>query len=60
MKIDMDEIFKKNRQDVHLVHMNININNMDMLNKNKTKSPKQETIEYYKLFKNEEGTYEIV
>ena len=28
---------------------------MDMLNKNKIKSPKQETIEFYKLFKNEEG-----
>ena len=32
---------------------------MDMLNKNKIKSPKQETIEFYKLFKNEEGKYEI-
>ena len=33
---------------------------MDMLNKNKIKSPKQETIEFYKLFKNEEGKYEII
>ena len=33
---------------------------MDMLNKNKTKSPKQETIEFYKLFKNEEGKYELI
>ena len=33
---------------------------MDMLNKNKIKSPKQETIEFYKLFKNEEGKYETI
>ena len=33
---------------------------MDMLNKNKIKSPKQETIEFYKLFKNEEGKYELI
>ena len=33
---------------------------LDMRNKNKMKSPKQETIEYYKLFKNEEGKYEIL
>ena len=33
---------------------------MHMLNKNKIKSPKQETIEFYKLFKNEEGKYELM
>ena len=33
---------------------------MDMLKKNKIKSPKQETIEFYKLFKNEEGKYETI
>ena len=33
---------------------------MDMLNKNKIKSPKTETIEFYKLFKNEEGKYELI
>ena len=33
---------------------------MDMLNKNKIKSPKQETIEFYKLLKNEEGKYETI
>ena len=33
---------------------------MGMLNKNKFKSPKQETIEFYKLFKNEEGKYETI
>ena len=32
---------------------------MEMLNKGRIKQPKSETIEYYKLFKNEEGKYEI-
>ena len=32
---------------------------MDMLNKGRIKQPKSETLEYYKLFKNEEGKYEI-
>ena len=32
----------------------------DMLNKGQIKSPKPETIEYYKLFKNEEGKYELI
>ena len=33
---------------------------MDMLNKNKIKPPKPEIIEFYKLFKNEEGKYECI
>ena len=32
---------------------------VEMLNKGRIKQPKEETIEYYKLFKNEEGKYEI-
>ena len=32
----------------------------DMLNKGQIKSPKTETIEFYKLFKNEEGKYELI
>ena len=32
----------------------------EMVNSNKIKMPKSETIEYYKLFKNEEGKYELV
>ena len=60
-KEDMDEIFKKKSigrpagsfEDKQKQYM-------DMLNKNKIKSPKPETIEYYKLFKNEEGKYELI
>ena len=33
---------------------------MDMLNKGRIKQPKSETLEYYKLFKNEEGKYETI
>ena len=33
---------------------------VEMLNKGRIKQPKEETIEYYKLFKNEEGKYEII
>ena len=32
---------------------------MEMLNKGRIKQPKSETLEYYKLFKNEEGKYVI-
>ena len=32
---------------------------MDMLNKGRINQPKSETLEYYKLFKNEEGKYVI-
>ena len=32
----------------------------DMLNKGQIKSPKTGTIEFYKLFKNEEGKYELI
>ena len=32
---------------------------VEMLNKGRIKQPKEETIEYYTLFKNEEGKYEI-
>ena len=32
---------------------------VEMLNKGRIKQPKSETLEYYKLFKNEEGKYEI-
>ena len=33
---------------------------MDMLNKGRIKNPKEQTLEYYKLFKNEEGKYELI
>ena len=60
-KDKMDKIFQKNQigrpagsfEDKQKQYM-------DMLNKNKIKSPKQETIEFYKLFKNEEGKYETI
>ena len=33
---------------------------VEMLNKGRIKQPKEETMEYYKLFKNEEGKYETI
>ena len=33
---------------------------MDMLNKGRINNPKEQTLEYYKLFKNEEGKYELI
>ena len=33
---------------------------MDMLNKGRIKNPKEQTLEYYKLCKNEEGKYELI
>ena len=33
---------------------------VEMLNKGRIKQPKEETIEYYKLFKNEEGKHETI
>ena len=32
----------------------------EMINNNKIKQPKSETIEHYKLFENEEGKYEFI